>query len=310
MRIKKVSSILLCMIITLSSLGNWMNVYAKEDEKNTQDSVTVIACSDYQHPGGNTSGSTTVTNIISQIKAHGYDEADGFLAMGDYDYEYVETAEGIASLKNTVKGAYSELADDRMIFVQGNHDIAGAAGLSASGANDTNEYGVYVIHEDDFPMDGGTDEGVRKVAGELDDYLKAKADAGYEQPIFVVSHVPLHYSTRTRVDGVGKYAQYIFEVLNQRAAEGQTIIYMFGHNHNSWGYDDYLGTGSVYLTEGDELYVGKLGATSAVPTEYELHFTYMNAGYIGYNFSETQGADTTLTMTVFQIEDGLVTVER
>ena len=85
---------------------------------------------------------------------------------------------------------------------------------------------------------------------------------------------------------------------------------MFGHNHNSWGYDDYLGTGSVYLTKGDNIYIAKPENQTALPTEYTLAFTYMNAGYVGYNYSETAGADKTLTMTVFEIRDDLVTVER
>lgn len=281
-----------------------------EEKSEGQDAVTVIACSDYQNLSGNSSGSTTVSNILSQIKAAGYHKADGFFAAGDYDYEYTETSEGIASLKNTIKMTYPDINDDKMIFVQGNHDVAGSDGLSLSGANDTEDYGVYVIHEDEYAAGGGTQEGVQTVANALDDYLQKKTDAKYKKPIFVVSHLPLHYTTRTRNGGDGKYAQYIFEVLNKHAAAGQTIIYMYGHNHNSWGYDDYVGASAVYLSKGDEIYVAKAKNYSAVPTEYELQFTYMNAGYVGYNFTETPGADKTLTMTVFQIEDDLVTVER
>lgn len=307
---KRVISFILCIVLLGATLTNFSYSYAAEEKETTQDAVTVIACSDYQSLSGNSSSSTIVSNILSQIKAAGYNEADGFFAAGDYDYEYTETSEGITSLKDTIKKSYPNIDDDKMIFVQGNHDVAGSDGLSASGEHDTDDYGVYVIHEDEYPSGGGSQEGVQAVAKALDDYLQAKADAEYEKPIFVVSHLPLHYSTRTRNGGDGKYAQYIFEVLNKHAAEGQTIIYMFGHNHNSWGYDDYLGAAAVYLSKGDEIYVAKAKNYSAVPTEYELQFTYMNAGYVGYNFTETPGADKTLTMTVFQIEDDLVTVER
>ena len=51
--------------------------------------TTVIAGSDFQNPSGNDAGALTVTNILTQMQADGYTEADGFLFCGDYDYSTV-----------------------------------------------------------------------------------------------------------------------------------------------------------------------------------------------------------------------------
>ena len=115
---------------------------------------------------------------------------------------------------------------------------------------------------------------------------------------------------RTYREAVGLYAEYIFEVLNEYAKEGQNIIYLYGHNHNSWGYDDYLGGSSVYLTKGDTIYIPKLDKHTEVPNKKTLQFTYMNAGYVGYSYSENAGADKTLSMTVFHIDGETVKIER
>ena len=84
-----------------------------------------------------------------------------------------------------------------------------------------------------------------------------------------------------------------------------------------WGYDDYIGGSSVYLTKGDTIYIAQIDEIAAyadkskdVPNERELYFTYMNAGYVGYSNSDNTGADKTLTMTVFHIEGEKVTIER
>ena len=47
------------------------------------------------------------------------------------------------------------------------------------------------------------------------------------------------------------------------------------------------------------------------PSEVELNFTYMNAGYVGYYANHGSEADRTLTMTTFRIQaDGSVIVSR
>ena len=136
-----------------------------------------------------------------------------------------------------------------VIYVQGNYDPADTIGLDAGGANDTEYYGVFVLHEDDFRWKQGADvsiavtssgndendaEEVTKAAAEaLRGYLQVKADARYDRPIFVCTHIPLHYSYRTfsvsRQDNI--YAQYIFDVLNEYGRQ-LNIIYLFGYDHS------------------------------------------------------------------------------
>ncbi|MDY6095327.1 MAG: hypothetical protein SPI26_03730, partial [Oscillospiraceae bacterium] len=149
---QRLIALLLCLVMMLSLLPT--SVLATGSEEN---STVVIAGSDFQNPNGNEAGAQTVTNILTQMQKAGHTKADGFLCCGDYDYEYVETEAGITALKNAVTGTYNTLADDRMVFVQGNHDqvTAGTGGLAKSGANDptgdsAGKYGVFVINEDDY----------------------------------------------------------------------------------------------------------------------------------------------------------------
>lgn len=296
---KKLLALLLALIMILSLLPT--SVLATGSEP-----TVVIAGSDFQNPNGNDAGARTVTNILTQMKKAGHTKADGFLCCGDYDYEYVETEAGITALKNAVTGTYNTLADDRMVFVQGNHDAAGSTGLAASGDHDAAEYGVFVINEDDYMWHNSDKSRIQQTANNLKSYLDAKVTAKYAKPIFVVSHLPLHYSMRTRNDGDGMYANYIFDVLNEAGAAGLNIIFLYGHDH-SHGWDDYLGGSCVYLAKGKNINIAQESKTN-FHTE-TLNFTYMNAGFTGY-YENNNGADDTLTMTVFSITDDAVTVER
>ena len=279
---------------------------ATSEELLTDGSITVIAGSDFQNQSGNTAGAQVVTSILTQMQNAGYTSADGFLFCGDYSYGYNQAAAGIAELKNAVTGSYSALTDERMVFVQGNHDEASANGLAASGAHDTTEYGVYVINEDDYMWNNSDEATIQKTAASLKTYLDAKVAERYQKPVFVVSHLPLHYSMRTYNDGDGKYANYIFNVLNEAGASGLNIIFLYGHDHSN-GWDDYLGGSAVYLKKGDTINIAQ--ASKTMFNEETLNFTYMNAGFTGY-YENRNGADDTLTMTVFSIIDGTVKVER
>lgn len=276
----------------------------------TSDSSVVIAGSDFQNSSGNDAGAQTVTGILNTIKTNGYNSANGFLFCGDYDYDTVnnstETVAGLNALKGAVKGVYSSLTDTDMIMVQGNHDAAGVTGLAESGAHDSKDYGVYVINEDDYMWRNSDEATIKKTADSLDAYLNAKIQAEYSKPVFVVSHLPLHYTMRTKNDGDGMYANYIFDVLDAAGECGLNIIFLYGHDHSN-GWDDYLGGSSVYLAKGDKINIAQASQTEfAVET---LDFTYINAGFTGY-YENHNGADDALTMTVFSITDDQVQVER
>lgn len=307
---KKLLALLLALVMMLSLLPT--SVLATGSEP-----TVVIAGSDFQNPSGDTAGAQTVKNILTQMQSAGYTEADGFLFCGDYNYRYDTTAAGlqvhIDALDAAVSEKYSSIAAGNRVHVQGNHDQvpAGTGGLAQSGANDptgdsAGKYGVFVINEDDYMWNNSNETTIRNTAANLNTYLDTKAADGFDKPIFVVSHLPLHYSMRTKNDGDGMYANYIFDVLNKAGAAGLNIIFLYGHDHSN-GWDDYLGGSCVYLAKGDKINIAQASQTAF--KEKTLNFTYMNAGFTGY-YENHNGADDTLTMTVFKITGDTVQVER
>ena len=272
---------------------------------------TVVAASDFQPQSSFDEGVTHVENIISAIKADGITAADGFLFCGDYDAHTYGVADktraGIQMFKDSFKGMIDE---ENMFFAQGNHDASPAAGvgLSPSGDNDpeSGDYGVFVIHNEDYMWANKDEERIKQTAQKLIIYLNEKLAEEFVNPVFVVAHLPLHYTMRTRNDGDGKYAGYIFEALQEAAEKGLNIVYLYGHDHSN-GWDDYLGGSSVYLAKGDDMLVADY--SSSKYSYKTLNFTYMSAGFTGY-YDNHNGADDTLTMTVFQVKDGVMSISR
>ena len=265
----------------------------------------IIACSDFQNPNGNEEGKTFVRSVLSKMEQDGVTIANGLLCCGDYDYEYTETAEGINALKEATSG----MVNDNFVFVQGNHDSAiGTAGISDSGDNDPEDgqYGVFVINEDDYMWYNNDEARIKRTAQNLIDYMNDKIKSAYDKPIFVLSHLPLHYSMRTKNDGDGMYAKYIFDVLNKAGEKGLNIIFLFGHDHSN-GWDDYIGGSSIYLKKSDDILIANYSKTDF--TTEKLNFTYMNAGYTGY-YGNVNGADDTLTMTLFDILEDEMSISR
>ena len=250
----------------------------------------------------------------------GITTADGFLCCGDYDYDLsgADVVSGIASLKNAV----SPITDGstNTVLVQGNHDPQSTqGGTSPTGDNDPADgaYGVFVINERDYQWGRRVDEDATLQAAEnLRRYLNDKIAVDYTAPIFVISHLPLHYSMRTNQDGDNIYAKDIFDVLQDGAAQGLNIIFLFGHNHSN-GFDDYLGGPKVFLTPGDSINIAVHGSKTAYTAE-TLNFVYMNAGYTGYweRYNTATAAASMnfaiedLSMTTFTISDSAVVINR
>ena len=214
-----------------------------------EDTVYLLAGTDFQPLNEDTAlGIDTVSGIVESIQNAGYTDPYGFLFLGDYSRGYVNSTEmstaGLTALRGYAEETFGE--DLRQVYVQGNHDPDGMVGsaLTKSGANDTERYGVFVINEMDY-MWLNSDEGrIRSTAARLKTYLDSKLEECYDRPVFVLSHLPLHYSMRTYTDGDGQYASYLFDVLNEAGKAGLNIIFLFGHNH-AHGWDDYLGGASV-----------------------------------------------------------------
>jgi len=299
MKSNRIISLLLVLATLLCSFS-----FITASAEGESEVITVIAGSDFQNPSGNTAGKSTITKILSSMAKDGITKADGFLFCGDYSTGYDNSVPGLTAVKDAVKGVVSE----NMIFVKGNHDPADTAGLSKSGANDhpSGGYGVFVINESDYMWYNNSEGTVKRTAQKLTNYLNEKLKEGYDKPIFVVSHLQLNYNMRTKYDGDGKHANYIFDVLNAAGEKGLNIFFLFGHNHSN-GWDDYLGGSSVYLEKGDKILIAQNSGSKF--KEETLNFTYMNAGYTGY-YNNVNGADDTLTMSAFVITDDSVTVTR
>ena len=294
--------ITISLLLSLCSCSNNVSTSSINDSSSNIDYskfTRVIACSDYQAENGHNKSQENVWDIMAQMENDGIEYADAFFCCGDYDYNYTDSINGIKSLQETMSYYVEE---ENMIFVQGNHDnvLPGMDNIAKTGDNspESNEYGVFVINEDDYMWYNNSEVRVKTLALQLQNYINSKLEENYTRPIFILSHLALNYSMRTFEDGDGVYAKYIFDILNEAGAKGLNIIFMYGHNHSN-GWDDYLGGASVFLNKGDLILISDYSKKDF--SEHKLNFTYMTAGYVGYYRDVNEGADTTLSMTVMDI---------
>lgn len=281
-----------------------ISIFAK-----TSETITIIAGSDYQNPDGHKSAEKEVSDILSAIKNDGIYTADAFLFCGDYDYDTYGNNDAVKAGIKSLKNCIDQFVTDEIILAQGNHDSPSATnGMSPSGNNDPQSggFGVFVINNDDYMWKNNDLTAINSTAHLLNDYLSAKKEANFYKPIFIVSHLPLHYSMRTKNDGDCMYADRIFNIINNYAENGLNIVFLYGHDHSN-GWDDYLGGSCVFLTKGDNILIAQ--SSKDTFKEETLHFAYMNAGYVGY-YSNHNGADDTLTMTVFHITNNHLIISR
>ncbi|MCR5690219.1 MAG: metallophosphoesterase, partial [Clostridiales bacterium] len=342
---KRYLSFFLTLLFVLSAFAPAAGTFELQAVAQTpvgDEAVTrVVACSDFQYMNsvpsayssglssnatGNAGGAVLATAIASQMTSAGISGVDGFLCAGDFDYDLnrsaTDTAAGIEALTGAVNSAGLTGSSTRFVYVQGNHDpLSTAGGTSHSGDNDPSDgaYGVFVVNERDYQWknSGINETATLALAEEMRRYFNSKIAVEYTAPIFVISHVPLHYSMRTRIDGDNVYAKDLFDVLQDAADNGLNIIFMFGHNH-SQGWDDYLGGPNIFLAPGSKINIAQKGSQTAY-TEETLKFTYMNAGYTGYyehrNTATGTASSTTydladLTMTSFEISSSSVVIKR
>lgn len=269
----------------------------------------LIAGSDFQVSAHNTS---RIEQILGTLEMHGITKVDSAFFCGDYtlnpDYDNQgQSSAGLAVLKKL----FTPLVSNKMLFVQGNHDPANTIGLSRSGNNDpgSGAYGVYVIHEDEY-LQYNWDYSLaaaQETAAGLKQYLDEKAASGWTKPIFVLSHVGLHWGNRTIKEGSAIHGGLLVDVLNEAGKKGLNVIFLYGHDH-SGGIADFMGGAAIYLKKGDQMEVctgEKKGHTTRT-----INFTYMNAGYIGYYSTNEPTCDATVTMSVFRIRGDEVIITR
>ena len=262
--------------------------------------ATLLFCSDFQtgtevSPYQSVSDvpeslTSVMTNISKAIYDDGVTKIDRVLAVGDYTaytgrYNYdADATIGIQAFKNIIQNRWTDT--DQFLFIQGNHDQANYP--FDEGANEYEDYIVYCINTTynssemgGFPwMQGstGSEAQVKKAAQKLGDYLEGCITAGETRPIFIMVHLPLHFSGRTSSlygNGDNLYSSYLFDVINT-AAEDLDIVYLYGHNHSK-GWDNYIGGSRVFKRPGDTILIPDLtkksGSTTDSYTKEELNFS-------------------------------------
>ncbi len=302
---KRILAILSCLILLVCLVASMPTAVSATTESET----ILLAGSDFQVSGHNTS---RIEAILGTLEIHGITKADGAFFCGDYTLNSCDNNNGQSSAGlQVLKDLFNPIVGDNTTFVQGNHDPADTVGLSHSGNNDpaSGKYGVYVIHEDEY-LQYNWDYSlgvVEQTAARLKEYLDAKADSGWDKPIFILSHVGLHWGNRTIKEGSAIHGDLLVDVLNEAGEKGLNIIFLYGHDH-SGGIADFIGGSAVYFKKGDQIEV--CTGQKKEHTTRTLKFTYMNAGYIGYYSTTEPTCDATVTMSVFRIRGNEVIITR
>ncbi len=300
--------------------GDGSNQSGSAADKSGQD-ATLFFASDYQGEDGFPAPSATLSEILISVQAD-HPKLDGLIYCGDYtnvhgqwDYQ-LSPDDSIEEIKGIVSGAYPDLAGDRILFTQGNHDHL-TDSITASDLHEYEDYLVYVMNtESDFPWKqgktGGCLDKVKNSSKELKTCLDGLISRGESRPVIIAIHVPLHYTARTsslHTTGDNLYSSLVFDVINE-AGRKLDIVCIHGHNHSK-GWDSYLGGSSAFMAPGDQILIPAFednDTTTDRYTEETLTFTYFNAGYTGY-VSDTS-SDTTLTGTVCRIQPDKLTIYR
>lgn len=323
---KRIVSVLLILVLLLSCLP-----LAQAANKP----VTILLGSDFQNncynpkydrylyddtPLAEQPRSITLKALLSSVAADGV-TPDAALFVGDYTDHFQSdgdgthcSGDGIGYIRAMLDDAFGEgyTSSHTTVFSQGNHDYEGTPALAKSGlqpydADDA--YLVYVINEKDFPYSqtASMESTISATAQRLGKCLDELIAADELRPIFVLCHVPLHYSTRYS-GGDNPYASLIFSELNE-AAEELNLLFFFGHNHSgaSADYEADWGGAVNFVARGQTLDVNTPNHGAAGTNKQTLNFTYMNAGYVGYSTSATND---TRTVSVLSIYDDRVLVSR
>ena len=144
---KKISSIFIALFLLFQSISS-ISAFAENSVVN--ETIRVIAASDFQSPTGISTGKAAMEDILSAMEQDNITQADGFLFCGDYDYSTVGNSATTMAGVQAVKEVVSEIVpQENMVLAQGNHDTM--SGINTSGKNDpaSGDYGVFVINEDD-----------------------------------------------------------------------------------------------------------------------------------------------------------------
>ena len=266
-------------------------------EVKNEEEPTILFASDYQ--GDNRYQNTK--ELINVTK--GYIKPNLFIICGDYrvtlDNNYVESEKGILELSEMINFTF----DVPIITIQGNHDLPNTLGIPKKDSFETDKYIIYIINRDDFPnnqdIEKNSKEVVEKTSKKLGKFLKNQKS---NKPIFIVTHVPLHYTNRNNGED-NKYAENLFNVINKYSKK-LDIVFLYGHNHSGI-FDDYIGGSINYIPKDSYINVG------GINKKEKINFTYMNAGYIGFsNNTVTDTSTNILSISSIKIKKDTLEIQR
>ncbi|MBR3439705.1 MAG: metallophosphoesterase [Clostridia bacterium] len=260
---------------------------------------TIVTASDFQTD--DEAAYNRFATVLGIMKKDGMPVPHSVLVGGDYSKMQLDiAAPGVVLIKNRFLSVYPDANPNSVVCIQGNHDNPSPA-FAKTGLYDMGTYSLFCINEDSFPWRQylRSEETVKKTASALESSLNNLKKQGDTRPVIVLTHVPLHHSTRSG-GGDNLYSSYIFNVLNN-AAKDMDIIFLFGHNHSST-YDDYIGGAVNFMKAGDTIRIPDPEKRSEeVYKEETLNFTYTNCGYIGYSDNSNSGTSTN-KLTAMAIE--------
>lgn len=302
MKVKIVISIFCaCLIMGLCGIN------ASAENKREEPLATLFSASDFQNPDSHEAGAIELERIIQQVLLDGKKNITGALICGDYnagdDLSEELTTMGVETIKSILEESW-DLSHDEIYFLQGNHDPSDAPNIDLTGGTDQECYSVYQINHQDFGMLVqdyiNEEELIIDASKDLKKWLNRKIEENYTNPVFVISHLPLHNSYR--YDNL--YSEHLFDVLNCAGEQGLNIFYLFGHNHGK-EYDNYLGGDVVYLSKGDSINIPDIRGNGSDDYKTEkLAFTYLNAGYL------SKPQEDVLSSCIFEIYEDRVEITR
>ena len=247
------------------------------------------------------------------------DYADGSVYSDGSDTSATETPQRIQYIKDTLGAHWTDV---EYFFAQGNHDGSQHIGtvLDETGPKEHDDFVLYQINEDDFPWwqagystyssEDTCLEKINATTETLAAYLDGLIAAGDQRVIFIYTHVPLHWTSRSTTmnswwsDNI--HADILFNMINEKA-EDLDIVFLYGHNHSENYADAYPAGGTVnFFAPGDEIRIpnGQVAASGNY-TEEIIKFTYLNAGYVGATatgFSPSVATASVITLTPETVE--------
>ena len=121
------------------------------------------------------------------------------------------------------------------IYTTGNHEYMN--GSYSNGSNTTTKnfiedtevcnephYRMYCLGTSSYARGGSWNSYDSTQIDKLETYLNG---VGTDKPIFIITHYPLHWTSSRSISGAGS----LIDLLNEQAAKGKKIVFLWGHNH-------------------------------------------------------------------------------